>query len=212
MSSEKGKSDRSKQGTGGGRTASESGFGQRHIELCLWERLIYDEHTKEGALGHRMPLIRLALATDNELLDLAGYMSRIAEGTAGSTPQDIFQRLVHRRGLLRSRVRRYPERKTLGAQLACDEAGCEPAECERKTVQTRGQTLSADLIPDSPALLTSSDVAHLLGVHINTIRRWNNEGKLRAYRVGARGDRRFSWDDVALFLDAQQETLQPGDS
>ena len=50
------------------------------------------------------------------------------------------------------------------------------------------------------SLLTTSDVARLLNVHINTVRRWSNEGKLKAYRIGSRGDRRFQQEDVAVFL------------
>ncbi len=45
-------------------------------------------------------------------------------------------------------------------------------------------------------MLTSSDVALLLNIHINTVRRWSNQGILSAYRVGLRGDRRFKRDDV----------------
>ena len=50
------------------------------------------------------------------------------------------------------------------------------------------------------SLLTTSDVARLLNIHINTVRRWSNEGRLRAYRLGSRGDRRFQREDIASFL------------
>jgi len=40
-------------------------------------------------------------------------------------------------------------------------------------------------------MLTVSDVARLISVHINTVRRWSNQGILKAYRVGSRGDRDF---------------------
>jgi len=52
-------------------------------------------------------------------------------------------------------------------------------------------------------MLTTSDVAHLLSVHINTVRRWSNQGILRAYRIGSRGDRRFRQEDIAIFLSEQ---------
>ena len=52
-------------------------------------------------------------------------------------------------------------------------------------------------------MLTTSDVAHLLNVHINTVRRWSNQGVIKAYRIGSRGDRRFRQEDVSIFL-AQQ--------
>jgi excisionase family DNA binding protein len=49
-------------------------------------------------------------------------------------------------------------------------------------------------------MLTTSDVARLLNVHINTVRRWSNQGALKTYRIGARGDRRFRREDIASFL------------
>ncbi len=49
-------------------------------------------------------------------------------------------------------------------------------------------------------MLTVRQVARILNVHINTVRRWNGKGVLKAYRIGPRGDRRFSREDVALFL------------
>jgi excisionase family DNA binding protein len=49
-------------------------------------------------------------------------------------------------------------------------------------------------------MLTTSEVARILNVHINTVRRWSNQGALKSYRIGSRGDRRFRKDDVdALF-------------
>lgn len=51
-------------------------------------------------------------------------------------------------------------------------------------------------------MLTTSDIAHIFGVHSNTIRRWSEQGILKAYRVGARGDRQFRREEVAvLYLD-----------
>ena len=49
-------------------------------------------------------------------------------------------------------------------------------------------------------MLTTSDVARLLNVHINTVRRWSNQGVIKAYRIGSRGDRRFRQEDVSSFL------------
>ncbi len=54
-------------------------------------------------------------------------------------------------------------------------------------------------------MLTTNDVARLLNVHINTVRRWSNQGILKAYRIGSRGDRRFQQDDIASFLSEQTE-------
>ncbi len=53
---------------------------------------------------------------------------------------------------------------------------------------------------DINGMLTISEVAHLLSVHINTVRRWSNQGILKSYRIGSRGDRRFQQEDVANFL------------
>ena len=49
-------------------------------------------------------------------------------------------------------------------------------------------------------MLTVSDAARLLNVHANTIRRWSNQGILKAYRIGSRSDRRFHEKDIASFL------------
>ena len=49
-------------------------------------------------------------------------------------------------------------------------------------------------------MLTTSDVARLLNVHINTVWRWSNQGILKAYRIGGRDDRRFERNDIVNFL------------
>ncbi len=49
-------------------------------------------------------------------------------------------------------------------------------------------------------MLTASEVAQMLNVHINTVRRWSNQGVLRAYRINSRGDRRFKKEDIVAFL------------
>jgi excisionase family DNA binding protein len=54
-------------------------------------------------------------------------------------------------------------------------------------------------------MLSTSEVANLLHIHINTVRRWSNLGILKPYRIGPRGDRRFLRDDVIRFL-----TKRPG--
>jgi len=50
-------------------------------------------------------------------------------------------------------------------------------------------------------MLTVSEVARLLHVHPNTLRRWSNNGRIRAYRITPRGDRRFKHGEIARFLD-----------
>ena len=49
-------------------------------------------------------------------------------------------------------------------------------------------------------LLTVAEVAELLHVHPNTLRRWSDEGKIASYRITVRGDRRFRMGDVESFL------------
>ena len=49
-------------------------------------------------------------------------------------------------------------------------------------------------------MLTVREVARLLRVHPNTLRRWSNEGRIRAYRISPRGDRRFKREEIARFL------------
>ena len=56
----------------------------------------------------------------------------------------------------------------------------------------------ADL--QSKVMLTTRDVAHLLGIHNNTVRRWSNTGILKSYHIGSRGDRRFKREDIDAFL------------
>ena len=48
--------------------------------------------------------------------------------------------------------------------------------------------------------LTVGEVAELLHVHPNTIRKWSDNGLLKTYRVGPRGDRRFDRQDVNSFV------------
>jgi len=52
----------------------------------------------------------------------------------------------------------------------------------------------------SKAMLTTRQVADLLGLHPNTVRRWNKKGILKACRIGTRGDRKFRREDVDGFL------------
>jgi len=49
-------------------------------------------------------------------------------------------------------------------------------------------------------MLTVREVAKLLHIHDNTVRRWSDQGMIRAYRISSRGDRRFRREDIARFL------------
>jgi excisionase family DNA binding protein len=50
------------------------------------------------------------------------------------------------------------------------------------------------------ALYTIKDVSRLLHIHVNTARRWSDQGIIRSYRITRRGDRRFRQEDIARFL------------
>ena len=55
-------------------------------------------------------------------------------------------------------------------------------------------------IPTTAPPLTTSQVARLLNVHVNTVRRWSNKGILEAYPIGPRGDRRFKREDIDILF------------
>jgi excisionase family DNA binding protein len=50
-------------------------------------------------------------------------------------------------------------------------------------------------------LLTASEVAEMLHLHVNTVKRLGDRGELPFYRVCKRGDRRFRFEDVMTFLE-----------
>jgi len=47
-----------------------------------------------------------------------------------------------------------------------------------------------------PKLLTIRQVAEILNVHVETLRRWDKSGKLKAIRLNERGDRRYDPKDI----------------
>jgi excisionase family DNA binding protein len=53
---------------------------------------------------------------------------------------------------------------------------------------------------DNEEIMTCDEVAEFLRVHVISVRRWSRSGKLRAYRVGGRGDWRYRKQDVLAFL------------
>ena len=53
-------------------------------------------------------------------------------------------------------------------------------------------------------MLTTAEVAKILNLHTNTVRRWSDNGVLKSYRIGPRGDRRFRADEIMLFLKSRQ--------
>jgi len=49
-------------------------------------------------------------------------------------------------------------------------------------------------------LLTIRQAAEVLNVHVETLRRWDRSGKLKAIRVNDRGDRRYKSEDLEKML------------
>jgi excisionase family DNA binding protein len=49
-------------------------------------------------------------------------------------------------------------------------------------------------------LLTLRQAAEILNVHIETLRRWDKSGRLKAVRIGGRKDRRYKIEDINRLL------------
>jgi excisionase family DNA binding protein len=66
------------------------------------------------------------------------------------------------------------------------------------------------LIQQNNEVLTSTEVADLLKVHLSSVRRWSRSGKLRGYRLGGGGDWRFLRKDVLAFLHSYSNIAEGG--
>lgn len=62
------------------------------------------------------------------------------------------------------------------------------------------------VIDTATQMLSVVEVAEMLHVHPNTLRRWSNEGAIRAYRISSRGDRRYMLADVQEFITKANES------
>ena len=51
-----------------------------------------------------------------------------------------------------------------------------------------------------PKLLTIKQAAEIINVHVETLRRWDKSGKLKAIIVNERGDRRYDPKDIEALL------------
>ena len=63
----------------------------------------------------------------------------------------------------------------------------------------------AEFLPNGARMLTVTEVAQMLGAHINSVRRWADSGLLPSYRIGLRGDRRFILDEIYSFLVSRKQ-------
>lgn len=50
-------------------------------------------------------------------------------------------------------------------------------------------------------LLRIKEAAEMLGVNPETLRRWDNQGRLQAVRMGKRKDRRYKVEDLQKIID-----------
>lgn len=53
-------------------------------------------------------------------------------------------------------------------------------------------------------MMTTKGVATMLNVHIDTVRRWSDQGILKGYRASPRGYRKFARDEIVEVLASRQ--------
>ena len=58
---------------------------------------------------------------------------------------------------------------------------------------------------DKTKLLRLKDAAELLGVNPETLRRWDNDGRLKAIRIGKRQDRRYKREDLEKIMNSKAQ-------
>ena len=63
-------------------------------------------------------------------------------------------------------------------------------------------------LDDQNNMLKGSEVAKLLHVHVNTLRRWSEEGRIVSYRITPRGDRRYKKSDIERFLSENNPSVE----
>ena len=59
-------------------------------------------------------------------------------------------------------------------------------------------------------MLTVNEVAHLLHIHPSTVRRWEQQGQLKSYRLGPKGSIRFKGEDIVNFIDHASKSQDRG--
>lgn len=53
---------------------------------------------------------------------------------------------------------------------------------------------------ETQSLISIREAARILNVHIETMRRWDREGKLKAVRIGQHGRRRYRSIDITAII------------
>ena len=56
---------------------------------------------------------------------------------------------------------------------------------------------------DNPKLLRIKEAAEILGINPETLRRWDNQGRLQAVRMGKRKDRRYKLEDLQKIIETK---------
>lgn len=54
--------------------------------------------------------------------------------------------------------------------------------------------------PKKGEIITLAEASEILGLHPNTLRKWDNSGYLKAIRLGTRKDRRYRKSDILKVL------------
>jgi excisionase family DNA binding protein len=85
-----------------------------------------------------------------------------------------------------------------GAAIVADVTGCAVlhVNCSKGNHRMGSMALN-----ELGKMLTAAEVAEMLHLHVNTVKRLGDRGELKYYRVCKRGDRRFLLEDVRRFLD-----------